>query len=490
MSAAVFLTVFLAYVIAMIALSVWIARSQKSGEDFLLGNRSIPLLLSIGTTVATMVGTGSSIGAVGQGYINGWRGMMYGVGGGVGMLLLAKFFTDVRRHNFMTMSEEVSFYYGANRQIKGLVALFILLASIGWLGAHILGGSYYLEYVGGVDPVIAKIVLASSFAIYVIIGGYVAVVWTDTIQAIVLFAGFILMAVFALNHVGGMNSIELLRGRQLEFLQGANLLPSISLAVAIMVGVLGTPSYRQRIYSADRIETVKKSFYLSGVLYLLFCFVPAVIGICAFQIDASLKKHDYAFLFMAKDTLPVALGLIVLVAGLSATMSSASSDAIAAVSVLFRDVYVMFAGKMPDKRKMIGYSRWGLAAITVAALAVAIQAKDIIQYIKDMIAFVMSGLVVCTFMGKYWGRATWQGGIAAIVGGGACTVVFKFYEPLSKFWGDASIPSVVCAAFAGLLVSLMTPANTVSDNEALQILADERRVMEMYSEKAVPKERS
>ena len=407
---------------------------------------------------------------------------MYGIGGGLGMLLLAKFFTGARRHNFMTMSEEISFYYGANRRVKGVVALFILFASVGWLGAHIIGGSYYLEYVGGVDPIVAKIALAASFAIYVIIGGYVAVVWTDTIQAIVLFAGFILMAVFAIKHVGGLSSMESMNRGQFNFLHGSELLPSVSLAVAIMVGVLGTPSYRQRIYSADSVETVKKSFYLSGALYLLFCFIPAIIGICAHQINPSLEKHDYAFLFMARDTLPIAIGVIVLVAGLSATMSSASSDAIAAVSILFRDVYVMFAGKMPDKHKMVSYSRWGLTAITIAALAVTIPARDIIQYIKGMIAFVMSGLVVCAFMGRFWPRATWQGGIAAIIGGGFCTAVFMLYDPLDTFWGGAAIPSVVCAAITGLLISLMTPPNTVSSEKALEILAKERRAMEVYDE--------
>jgi SSS family solute:Na+ symporter len=470
----------------MIGLSIWIGRKQKSGEDFLLGDRSIPLLLSLGTTVATLVGTGSTIGAVGQGYLNGWRGAMFGIGGGLGMLLLARLFSDARRHNFMTMSEEVSFYYGANRWIKGLVAVFILLASIGWLGAHILGGSLYLEYVGKMDAFWAKVVLACGFSIYVIIGGYVAVVWTDTIQAIVLFFGFILMAVFAISHVGGISELGNLGGEQLAFLRGESLLPSVSLAVAIAVSVLGVPSFRQRIYSADSVSTVKRTFYFTSVLYFLFCFIPAIIGICAHHIDAGLEKHDHAFLFMASDVLPVSIGLIVLIAGLSATMSSASSDAIAAVSILLRDIYIMFTGRVPDKNKMIPYTRWGLVGITIVALLVTLPANDIIKYIKDMISFVLSGLVVCTIMGKYWRRATWQGGIAAILGGGVCTSVFKLNEAWDSYWGGAAIPSVVSAALVGVVVSLLTRPNTVSDEVALQILAEERQAMEQHEEPTDP----
>ena len=121
------------------------------------------------------------------------------------------------------------------------------------------------------DPWLAKLVLASGFSVYVIIGGYVAVVWTDTIQAVVLFFGFMLMAFFAVSEVGGLSELGSLTGTQLDFLRGDKLLPSISLMVAIAIGVLGVPSFRQRIYSADSVSTVRKTFYLTTVLYFLFC---------------------------------------------------------------------------------------------------------------------------------------------------------------------------------------------------------------------------
>ena len=65
-----FLAGFAVYLLAMIALGWWVSRrqpgdAQQSGEDFLLGGRALPFWLMLGTTVATMVGTGSSMGAVG-----------------------------------------------------------------------------------------------------------------------------------------------------------------------------------------------------------------------------------------------------------------------------------------------------------------------------------------------------------------------------------------------------------------------------------------
>ncbi len=198
-----FMIWFSVYACAMITLGWYVSRKQKTGEDFLLGGRSLPMILTLGSTVGTMVGTGSSVGAVGFGYSNGWAGMLYGLGGAVGILLVAWLFAPVRKLRFMTMSEEMSYYTGGSKIIKNLVAILIFIASIGWLGAHILGGGLYLAWASGIDINVAKIIIALAFVVYVGIGGYSAVVWIDTIQSIVLFVGFILMAILAVHHVGG-----------------------------------------------------------------------------------------------------------------------------------------------------------------------------------------------------------------------------------------------------------------------------------------------
>ncbi|EDM24970.1 putative Na+/proline symporter [Lentisphaera araneosa HTCC2155] len=483
MSPTLFLSVFAIYIVGMIVLSVWISRRQTSGEDFLLGNRSVPLFLILGTTVATMVGTGSSMGAVGKGYADGWAGSLYGIGGALGILLLAKLFSKVRKYNFMTFSEEISFYYGANKTIKGIIGVLILIASIGWLGAHILGGGMYLAWIANIDLMYAKIIIALAFGVYVIIGGYMAVVWTDTIQALILFFGFILMAYMSVDKLGGFVELSQKMGdTQFAFLNSDQILPSISLAFVILVGVMATPSYRQRIYSADNISTVKKSFYLSGTLYLFFSFIPALIGISAQVLNPELENSNFAFPYLAVEVLPVSVGLIVLIAGLSATMSSASSDAIAGVSILLRDIYILVFNKMPDKEKMVSHSRWGLIGITGMALIFTMYSEDIISYIKNMISVVMSGMFVCSLLGCFWKRATWQGGIAALLGGATCSVSFMFNDAWMSYWGNPSIPSVLSACVVGVLVSLMTPENTLSDEESLAILEAERQLMEQHEE--------
>ncbi|MGF1691728.1 sodium:solute symporter family protein [Photobacterium kagoshimensis] len=481
MNSTLFLTGFGVYVVFLIWLGWFVSRNQKSGEDFLLGGRGLPLFLVLGTTVATMVGTGSSMGAVGFGYANGWAGALYGIGGALGILLLAKWFAPVRMLNFMTMSEELAYYVGANKVVKNVVGILIFIASIGWLGAHILGGGMYLAWIADLDINTAKIIIAAAFTIYVVIGGYTAVVWTDTIQAIILFVGFILMAVLSVEHIGGLDNLyAAMDPATTSFLaiEKLGIIPAVSLAMVVGVGVLATPSFRQRIYSGKDVSTIRRSFVMSGVLYLFFSIIPAVIGMAAHAINPELNNANFAFPYVAATVLPVGVGLVVLIAGLSATMSSASSDAIAGVSILLRDIYIMFTGKVPAKDKMVGYSRFALVIVIGCALLFALTSNDIISYITKMISTVMSGMFVCGMLGRFWNRYNWQGALATLAGASLASFAVMFNADWSAFWGNPCIPSVLTALVAGVAVSLVTPANTVTKEEAKAILDAERNGME------------
>lgn len=476
MSHHIFLIGFIIYAIAMIWLGWYVSRNQKSGEDFLLGGRSLPMFLTLGSTVATMVGTGSSMGAVGFGYSNGWAGMLYGLGGAVGILLVAWWFAPVRKLRFMTMSEELSYYTGGSHIIKNVVGILIFIASIGWLGAHVLGGSLYLSWATGIDLTVAKIIIALAFAIYVVIGGYSAVVWTDTIQALILFFGFILMAILAVVHVGGWDAIQqAMDPKAMSFLAVDKLgaIPALSLAMVIGVGVLATPSYRQRIYSGKDVSSVRRSFVYTGVLYLFFSILPAIIGMAAFTMNPSLENTNYAFLF-ATSFLPGILGLVVLIAGLSATMSSASSDAIAAVAIMMRDLYTIVMGRMPPENKAITLSRWMLVAVIGLALVFALTSNDIISYITKMIATLMSGLFVCSILGRFWQRFNWQGALTALIGGAVVSIAVLVNSSWLAFWGNPCIPSVLASLVSAVVVTVLTPANKLSREQALELITRER----------------
>lgn len=155
----IYLAIFLIFLLLMIFIGIWVSKRVVTGEDFLMGGRNLGPLLLIGTTVATAVGTGSSMGAVQTAYEQGWAGAFFGIGLGIGMVTLVLLFADSRNKKFMTFSEELSYYFGASKAIKGTMSIILFLAEVGWLGTHILGGSIYLSWITGLDPTTAKLLL-------------------------------------------------------------------------------------------------------------------------------------------------------------------------------------------------------------------------------------------------------------------------------------------------------------------------------------------
>lgn len=471
-----FLAGFALYLLIMIGISYLVSRRQSSSEDFLLAGRKVSGGLTFGTTVATMIGTGTSMGAVGFAYTHGWSGMLYGIGGAIGILLTAWWFAPLRRMRFMTMSEELSYYVGANLWVKNGSAVLIFLASLGWLGAHIIGGALYLSWATGIDMLYAKLLIALAFTFYVMIGGYKAVIWTDSLMAIVLFSGFLLMSYTAVDAVGGLNVVwqSVAEAQKSGQLKQMELLPAISLSAVVAVGVLATPSFRQRIYSGRSVRSVRRSFVFSGVLYLAFAVLPALIGISARIMAPDLANHQFAFTTVAVMALPALLAMLVLLAGLSATLSSASSDSIAAVSVLIRDLYQSVTGTMPETKSAIFYSRIAVLLVSVLALLLALMSNDLIRYITGMIATLMSGMFVIALLGRFWLRLSWQGALAALVGALLTSAVILNHPAWLTFWGNPCLPALAVSLCLALTVSLLSKPSEISREQALEIITMQR----------------
>ncbi|NOU50892.1 sodium:solute symporter family protein [Pseudoalteromonas sp. JBTF-M23] len=469
----IYLFAFVAYLFAMVVVSWVVSRWQRSSDDFLLAGRQVPLLLTLGTTVATMVGTGSSMGAVGFAYQHAWAGALYGIGGALGILLLAWLFAPARAQAFATMSEELASYVGNKAIVKKLLAVLIYAASIGWLGAHLIGGGMYLSWLTGLDESSAKLLIGIGLAIYVSLGGYSAVVWTDSIQAIILFVGFLLMAYFALDVIGGWQALDnnhIAYNNGFLSYQSIGLLPALSMSLAILVGVLATPSFRQRIYSAHSVKSIRVSFAISGVLYLGFSLIPAIIGICAYELNDQLDNPAFAFPYIALNTLPAAMGGFILLAGISATLSSASSDAIAGVSVLVSDIYKWLMQTEIAPEKQLLTSRLAMLATVFTALGLALLSSDIVGYITKMVSVVLAGLCIMGLLGRFWPGYTWQGSLATLAGGSLAAVVVSTNSAWLAYFGNPIIPALLSALLLGVVVSLLSK-NKVDDTAQPQVVS-------------------
>ncbi|CRL44351.1 sodium/panthothenate symporter [Sodalis glossinidius str. 'morsitans'] len=184
-----------------------------------------------------------------------------------------------------------------------------------------------------------------------------------------------------------------------------------------------------------------------------------------------LENSGFAFLF-ATQVLPHALAMVVLIAEMSANMSYGSSDAIASVSIILRDLYTLINGHMPAEDKAIRLSR--IMLVVGLALLFALTSNDIISYITKMISMIMSGMFVCPILGRFWRRFNWQGAVAALVGVAAAASVVLMDSQWLAFWGNPCFPSVLFSLLFAVVATLVTPASKLSREEALELITRER----------------
>lgn len=492
-NATFFIVGFACYVLLMVVVGYFCSRGKSSGKDYLTGGGKMPAYLIFATMGATLIGTGSSIGATANGFRNGFGGAAYGFGAAVGILalvLVAKK-TKLRAKNFLTMAEEAQFHYNGNRIVKSVMSVMMYIIEVVWLGNHINGGATYLSYVTGMDLTTSKMVAVLAFGIYVIIGGYLAVVWTDLIQLTILVIGFIAITAISIPMAGGWSNITQTltaagNGANLSFygIDAMGGMALFSLMFSIAIPCLGTPTYRMRIYTAKDDKSAIRALSLSGWLLLIFSLLPAIIGMAAFTIATNtgaqsvLDRPDFAFTYIATVVLGPVLGLMFMVSGLSATMSSGDSDAIAGVTILIQDIYPILTGKQMDDKKVGTYSRIATVGTLLLAFFATLFAKDVMSYISNVIGSIIPGVSIAMLLGACWKRATWQGGLASVgmgtLFGIAYLAVPAFSSAITGIFTGPAIPATLVALAAEVIVSLCTHKEEMSEEARLALVIKSR----------------
>lgn len=476
----------------MIGIAYFTSKGKTDGEDYLMGGRSIGLVLLIATAAATAVGTGTSVGATANGFRSGWLGAVYPLANALGLITVAFCFANVRKHKFRTLCEELQFYYDGSPFMRKFMSVIIFIVSIVWVGSAINGGGSYLCYLLGLNMIVAKIITVFAFGIYVFVGGYMAVVWTDAIQSILLFVGFVIIAIMAVPAAGGFDtivatykSVDKAGAMSLFGIGQKGLLGVLAVALASYYGAMAGPTAHMRVYTAKNTKTAKKAILIAAGVVACFSILPAIVGMSAFTIatnagaDSVIANPDFAFAFMATTVFKPAVGLLFLIAGLSAIMSSADSDAIAGVTTFLTDVYVLIFKKQVEDKDIPKYSRIILVIMLVTAFGMTIFATDVMSYISNVIGSFMPGVGIALLLGRLWKRATWQGGVAAMSSGIIFGVFFLVIPPFTDYimntFAGPALPVSIVTLTSGIIVSLVTPKPVHTEQERVALVIASRK---------------
>ena len=306
----------------------------------------------------------------------------------------------------------------------------------------------------------------------------------DVIQFCALIGGFSLIAWKAIPLAGGYREVANVfaaagKPGAMGFygLGSYGTLAAVALVFSTVMGVLGTPTYRTRIYTSKDEKTARRAFLGQSAMMFLWSFITAVIGMSAFAIMThngdTLASCDYAFSYMATHVLGPAIGLMFMICGMSATMSSGGSDAISGVTILLTDVYPSVTGRKIAERDYAKYSRIALLVALAIAFVITIFVTDVIAYIQKVVGAFLPGVGVTMLMGRLWRRTTWQGALATIFTGTAFGFAIVCVPPFAEWvrltFGGPAIPATALSLVANVVVSLLTERERTGDCESRDI---------------------
>lgn len=468
------------YLLGTLALGVWAGTRIKGTSDFAVAGRSLPLIMVITTTFATWFGAETVMGIPAK-FVQGGLGAIVEdpFGAGTCLILVGMFFaTKLYKQNLLTIGNFYRERYG--KGVEVFCSTAIIFSYLGWVAAQItaLGLVFSILTNGAMSETTGMIIGTLAVLIYVVIGGFLAVAWTDFIQMIVLVVGLTVIAFFAADLAGGTAPV-------LEMASQGNLwnfFPQptfteiaffIGAAVTMMLGSIPQQDVFQRVMSAKDAPTARRGAIIGGASYILFAFVPMFIVACAVVVMGSgaleMAKNDYQRLLptFIMTKMPLIMQILFFGALVSAIKSTSSATLLAPSTSFVENILKNLRPHMSDRQQLFAM-RCTLVvfAALVLAYAIAMNGTPIYELVSAAYQVPLVGAFVPLVMGLYWKRASTQGAIASLAAGIGVWILFF---PQLTSWGE-HFPGQLAgllAAFAGMLIGSLAPQVFKNRHEAV-----------------------
>ena len=459
------------YLLGTLAIGVWAGTRIKNTADFAIAGRSLPLIMVVTTTFATWFGAETVMGIPAKFVQSGLNAIVEDpFGAGTCLVLVGLFFAaKLYRQNLLTIGDFYRKRFGKGVEVFCSVA--IILSYLGWVAAQItaLGLVFSVLTQGAMSETAGMIVGTLAVLIYVVIGGFLAVAWTDFIQMIVLVLGLSAIAFTAADLAGGAGVVlDMATKADLwKFWPEADFKAVaffIAAGITMMLGSIPQQDVFQRVTSAKNAETARNGAVIGGLFYIAFAFVPMFIVSCAVIVMGSgaleMAKNDYQRLLPTFVLTKMSLPMQILFFGalLSAIKSTSSATLLAPSTSFVENILKNLRPHMGDKQQLraMRFSIVGFAGL-VLAYAIAMQGTSIYDLVSSAYQVTLVGAFVPLVMGLYWKRATTQGAVLSL--GLGIGVWLLFFPQVNKELAEAFPGQLagLIAAFVGMVGGSLAP---------------------------------
>ena len=445
------------YLIAMVLIGVYFGKkgSGNSSDDFYLGGRKMGPLVTAMSAEASDMSSYLLMGLPGLAYLCGlpevsWTCIGLAIGTYLNWLIVAR---RLRRYSArigaITVPDFFSRRYGDKKNLlSAIAAVVILVFFIPYTASGFKAIGTLFNSLFGVDYHTAMIIGAIVVIGYTVLGGFMAVSFTDLIQSIFMTIALIVVVVFGIQQAGGVDTV--------------------------IANAFGMPHILLRFMAIKEEKKLNDSRRIATVWVVISMFIAVAIGVIGYSVsvagkvpfltnssDAETIIIKLADLMSQHGTLLAIAAGVILSGILAATMSTADSQLLTAASSVSQDLSQnVFGIKLSSKTEMI------VARVTVLVVAAIgiILAWDPNSSVFRVVSFAWAGFGAAfgpvVLFSLFWKRSNKWGALAGMVAGGVMVFVWKYLiAPMGGAWAIYELlPAFVMACIALVVVSLLTEA--------------------------------
>lgn len=449
------------YILAMVAIGFSAYARTKDFDDYVLGGRQLHPFVAALTVGASDMSGWLLMGLPGaiyvSGLIEGWIAVGLTIGAYTNWKIIAprlRAYTERSGDSVTIPSFLESRTRDTTRIIRVVAGIIILAFFTFYVSSGMVAAGVFWESSFNSDYHMGLLIIGGVVVLYTLVGGFMAVSWTDAVQGMMMLIALIATPVFALFKTGGIGQtitdIKAVNpyllypfGNPAEF-GTIGIIVTIS-ALAWGLGYFGQPHILVRFMALRNASeaTAGRRFGISWmILSVLGAGGTALVGIAIYQHnEGELPDPEAVFITLAQLLFHPFIAGLFLAAILAAVMSTISSQLLVTASALIEDIWAVFSKK--GVRDVSGM--WmGRAATIAVALIAALLAWEQNDTILALVAFAWAGFGASfgpvTILSMYWRKLTSWGVIAGMVVG-AVTV---------GIWGNLPESLVESTPFFGL----------------------------------------
>jgi len=413
------------YLIVSILIGIWASFKVKTGEDFILAGRSLPLHITTAALFATWFGSETVLGASSVFYQKGIYGIIEDpFGASLCLIILGVVFVKpLYKMNVLTFGDFYREKFGPTVEL--LASVLLIVTYIGWIAGQFVALGLIFESILGIPFIWSLILGASVVVAYTYLGGMWSVSITDFFQMIIIIVGLIICLIFIGQKVSFKEALNSVPSSHFDFFRKGNAvlyLNYIAMWMTIGLGSLPQQDIFQRVMSSKSVKVAQWGSVIAGLMYLTIAMIPIALVLYAKVLltkNGIIIDEQHILPQLILQECPLWVQVMFFGALLSAVMSTASGALLAPSTILSENIFNHFIFKSKELN-ILKYSRLSVLILAIISFFLAFQNQDIYQLVAGSNALSLVGLFVPLTGGLFFKRFGQKSALASIILGILC----------------------------------------------------------------------